>query len=297
MKPYSLLLVSLTKPTTPEAIRCSNHMIAYGLWSEFEKLPHVTLHHQGSDEPLASDTPCDFVLIHAYLGRPIYDELAAIRSNTRRKVMVILEIPHHSPLVDHSFLFLPIEHANSEQIRMPIIRTLLDASRRPTWPGSVLLDHVWLPFCGTERDWTERLHQWLAPVVDRHPVGQLKRGGYEAAEQFPPWVVSIPEAGYPDYLRATAEYETFILTHPGSYEHSIADMAARGIRVLVPVSNGKAFCHPSIIEDLKLETFRNGDELLSLLDGPKPPPLPPETFTDMPQVVGRIDAYCQEAMK
>jgi len=63
----------------------------------------------------------------------------------------------------------------------------------------------------------------------------------------PPWVRSIREAIYPSYLAETAPFETFLVTHPGSYEHSIIDMAARGSQVFVPSWEGRPFCHPSIL--------------------------------------------------
>jgi len=87
--------------------------------------------------------------------------------------------------------------------------------------------------------------------------------------------------------------------HPGSYEHSIIDMAARGIRVLVPQIDGKPFIHPELVEALRLATFGSEtdlDDLLNatphqatLLDDGQP-------YHDLAEIAAQIDAYCQEAM-
>jgi hypothetical protein len=157
------------------------------------------------------------------------------------------------------------------------------------------LDHAWIEK-GTSTDWLPKLYEWLEPLKDR-TIAQLRHPLCESVA-LPLWVYSVPQVNYPAYLDQTASYETFIMTHPGSYEHSIIDMAARGIRILVPFGDGRPFCNPSIIEDLALETFSTGEELLHLLTSTaKYISSPPDRFTDMSAVVAQIDHYCQEAMQ
>jgi hypothetical protein len=208
--------------------------------------------------------------------------------------MGVMESAFGSELMDHYFTWLPIDLPNAEQIPFPCLWNMIQASNSQKVPGSILLDHAWLLDKNTDRDWCGRLYEWLEPLNDsgRH-IAQMQRGGHEVAERFTPWVKILPETGYPQYLAQSATYETFILTHPGSYEHSIIDMAARGIRVLVPMMEGKPFCNPTIVEGLGLRTFSNREELLGLLFSPATPPPPRECFTDMPEIVAKIDAYCQ----
>jgi hypothetical protein len=238
----------------------------------------------------------DFSLIHECFDSPIYKRLLEIRAATRHKIMGFMEIIFPSTLIDRGFCFLPNPWPMAEQIRLPCLRSLLDAHNSvEKFAGSILLDHGWIEK-GKVTDWLPRLYEWLAPLKDR-TIAQLRHPLCESVP-LPPWVHSIPQANYPTYLAQTATYETFIMTHPGSYEHSIIDMAARGIRVLVPFGDGRPFCNPSIIEDLGLETFSTGEELLSLLSVPVPHvPVSPDRFNDMPQVVAQIDAYCQGAMQ
>jgi hypothetical protein len=290
MKPYNLTLFAMNKPATPTEIWVSVHMIAFGLWDEFSKLPHVTLQYVNSDgNPEIPDT--DFSLIHAYFNSTVYNRLPEIKAHTHRHVMGIMESVFESPLIDHVFTFLPMPHPHAEQIRLPVLGSLLQQT--PKTLGSVLLDHGWPDNAGKSSDWLPRLYNWLDPI-SASAIGQLCRSGYE--DHMPSWVTPIPETNYLAYLKATDSYETFIMTHPGSYEHSIIDMAARETRVLVPRHNGRPFCHQSIIDDLKLDTFADCDELRKLLASPLAGQPTPAAFTDMPEVVARIDAYCQEAM-
>ena len=286
-KPYSLTLFSLRKPADPSGIRMSVQMIAYCLWEQFSNLPHVTLQYHESEDAAAIPAG-DFALIHDYFASAIYQRLPEIRAKTGQKIMGIMESCFESPLIDRAFTFLPIPWGKCEQIQLPCPQALLDANySSQKMAGSVLLDHSWIEG-GTPTDLCAKLYSWLSWS---RIIAQLRRSGHESLEP-PSWVQSIPESNYPAYLEATKQYETFILTHPGSYEHSIIDMAARGIRVLVPTVNGRPFCHPSIIEDLNLATFSTQSELLNLLDDlPRPSPL--DRFTDMPAIAAKIDAYCQ----
>jgi hypothetical protein len=300
MKPYTLTLFALRKPDTPEGIISSMQMNGYGLWQEFSLLPNVTLQYFPTES--TEEIPqTDFALVHDCFDSPIYNRLTEIRAKTRRKIMGFMEIVFPSPLIDMAFSFLPtpwpdrnilkLPWPEVEQIRLPCIRSILDATALTAkFAGSILLDHGWIEN-GKKTDCLSSLYEWLEPMQSR-TVGQLRR---QRSETVPPpaWVHSIQEGSYPAYLAQTATYETFIVTHFGSYEHSIIDMAARGIRVLVSVVNGKPSCNPSMIEDLRLSTFSNREELLAILAN-LPPPSPMDKFTDIKAVVARIDAYAQE---
>lgn len=317
MKPYRLLLISCYKPDKPEGIKCSNQMLAWGLWNEFSKLPHVTLTYQNSDVPLGPQPPVDFTLMHCYFSAPILSQMNDVRALTAKRVINFMELGLPSEVVDHNFTYLPWQShwAPTEVINFPYVGSLLKLDKPvEKWTGSVLLDHAW-PISllqGPQELWLDRLHGWLEPTRNSRTIGQLRRNGVDinpattvqgrvvdavASKQPPEWVRSIPETSYPEYLAATAPYENFVLTHPGSYEHSIIDMLARGIRVLVPVQNGKSFAPQAIVNQLRLPTFRTSEELQEQLRAPFEDNWRLQLLTDMPEIVCRIDAYCQREMQ
>jgi len=266
-------------------------MMGYGLWTEFAKLPHVTLEYRDVYTDKRPVPQADFALIHGCFDEPIYSRLDELRVQTRHKIAGFMEIAFPSPLIDRAFTYLPhSELQKVEQIQLPILMSILKASNSPAkYVGSILLDHGWIEN-GRRTDWADRMYEWIDELRDK-TVAQLRRS--RGCEEPPAWVESIPEMSYPQYLARTATFETFVVTHPGSYEHSILDMAARGIRVLVPRHDGRPFCNPSIVSDLKLSTFSNRNEFVALLEN-LPQPSPVDQFTDIENAVGRIDAYFQE---
>jgi hypothetical protein len=293
--PYTLTLFAPGIPTTPQGILMSAQMIAYGLSQEFSRLSHVTLQCVDTEERAGDIRRSDFVLIHDYFDSWVYERLSDIRQATQRQVMGIFEVAHESALIDYWFTFRPSGRVPSEQIAFPCNRSLLGRTLSvPKISRSILLDHGWIEE-GVRMDWCEHLYRWLTPLAPGRLVAQLRRADHETGDP-PPWVRSIREASYPSYLAETAPFETFLVTHPGSYEHSIIDMAARGSQVFVPSWEGRPFCHPSIVEELALRTFSSKAELLQLLSDDPAPPRSASRFTDMPQVVARIDAYCQRVL-
>lgn len=300
MIPYRLMLVSCYKPDAPEGIRCSNQMLAWGLWEEFSKLPHVTMTYQNSDLPLGPQPSVDFTLLHCYFNAPIFKQLSTVRALTTKHIINFMELGLDADTVNHNFTYLPWQShwAPTEQIKFPYIKSLLDNSQKSEkLPGSVLLDHSWpVELLRSPSElWCSKLHGWLEPLKDSRVIGQLRRNniGNDAP---PDWVRSIPESSYPEYLAQTAPYENFVLTHPGSYEHSVLDMLARGTRVLVP-TQGKPFVPQTLVNQLKLPTFQTREELIMLLNSPLEDNWRADLLTDMPEVVRRIDAYCQNEMK
>ena len=287
---YSLMLVTLDKPGSPEDIFLCYQMLGWGLWEEFAKLSHVSLRYQDPSKPLQKD-PVDFMLIHMPSLKWHLNQVFDLRKIVRKKVISFLEFPLRpifADLVDYDFTYL---QGGSEQIPFPYVSSLLKESTSTKIQGSILLDHSW----NDGECWNERLWEWLEPL--KKTVGQLRRLEHERGRELPSWICSIPKSNYCDYLKNTAEYETFILTHPGTYEHSIIDMVHRGIRVLMPIENGRTFAPAEIVRSLGLETFSSRNELLSLLEHPVKNNRRKSVLTDMPEVVRRIDAYCQRSIK
>ena len=301
-KPYSLAIYSLWTPDTAAGILSSFQMMGWGLRREFSKLGHVDLRYDAHGDGPVTVKQADFTLVHNLFMQPIYNQLAEIREKTKHKISVIQEIPYPSPLIDRCFTFLPtpwpdrsilqLPWPEVEQVTLPCVRELLEPTAHFTKArGSVLLDHGWIEN-GVQTDWLPQLYGWLQHRMQNTPVAQLRRERCEKAAP-PTWVKPIAECGYPTYLALTADFEWFVVTHPGSYEHSIIDMAARGIRVLVPTLNGRPFCNQSIIDDLGLRTFSTEAELCNLLDNL--PPVPKlDKLNDMPDIVAKLDNYYQE---
>jgi len=324
-KPYSLLLISENKPNSPSNIHSSNHMITWGLWTELSKLPHITLIYQKAypDDDVDSwrarlaTQQVDFTLVHSYTPGPIFDEMSTIRGNTKREVMWISEYTH--PVFDYNFTFLPCG-GNSEQIPLPALRQVLADSMVGVEKikGSVLLDHHWSWSGGYAIDgpnpnlWCQRLYEWLEPLKDWVAVGQMESVNHEriSGVPIPDWVRRVPNAFYPEYLHSTAPYENFVMTHPGSYEHSIVDMAARGIRVFVPtptvlhkhkdgwevIYGGETFAPKDTIHRLNLSTFSSREELLTRLDTPFDGSKWGNRCTDIPEIATQIDSHCQKVL-
>ena len=141
MQPYSLRLISQDKPDTPDQIHCSNHMVAWGVWTELSKLPHISLSYLRDSDgvQIASSPAVDFTLIHSYTPGPIFDYLPAIKSKSSKQVMWISEQPYKS--MDHCFTFRP--YTDCEDVPLPTLKAVLDSTRATKIPGSILLDHAW----------------------------------------------------------------------------------------------------------------------------------------------------------
>lgn len=324
---YHLRLISYNKPNTPDLIHSSNQMIGWGVWSEFSKLNHVSLHYYESDfiddiSPVEWKTgvsnmdEVDFTLIHSYIPGPIFSEMEVVRSKTKHQVLWISECPF--PGMDYCFTFLPSSIPNSEQIPLPTPTNILDASliEVQKLPRSILLDHAWGwepgydNFDGDPPNlWIKRFYEWFKDYDGI--VGQMESPINEKMSNIviPDWIKKVPNSFYEEYLKCTASFENFVMTHPGSYEHSIIDMAARGIRVLVPTPTvphyhkegwaiqrgGDPFAPFDTIKRLNLETFSSKEELLSILKTPIKE-VDKSKFTSMAEVVRKIDAHCQRVL-
>jgi len=323
MRPYRLLFVSETNPPTPNGIHSSNQMITWGIWSELAKLPHITPIYVKAepDKDAAAwkaklvEQRVDFTLVHSYAPSAIFNEIPALRTITDREVMWVSELP--CDYFDYSFTFLP---SSGEQIPLPALCGVLRASMEGVekLPKSVLLDHHWSWTGGYALNgsnpnlWCARLYEWLEPLKDSIVVGQMESLNHERISgiPIPSWVRRVPNAFYPEYLRTTAPFENFVMTHPGTYEHSTVDMAARGIRVLVPsptvthrhrdgwevISGGHTFAPIDTVNRLGLPTFSSREQLLSLLNTPFDGSKWAGLCTDAPEIVARIDAHCQRRL-
>jgi hypothetical protein len=110
-------------------------------------------------------------------------------------------------------------------------------------PSKVLLDHDW-PINGTIGLHLAPVYQALKPLKDQLQLYQAIRFDARAVQRshlssntteldnLPSWITPIPQSALPAYMEATKDVQTFVVTHPGSYNHAIVDMAVRGTHVV-----------------------------------------------------------------
>lgn len=292
-KPYKLLLFS-TKTLHQNDIFNSVNMNSYGLITEFSKLPHVELSISSSVNDLTSIN--DFVLIHTYFDQKIFKNLHIVRENTKYHIMNMMEISHHSKLIDHHFIYrTDYISNNTTYIEHPIINELIQPTLNDIkLTGSILIDHV-IKDDQVYTNYSPILYEWLESIRSNRFISQLERKGWEDSNTiFPEWIHKIRESNYPTYLQNTSKFENYILTHVGSYEHSVIDMVSRGCRVIVPEIGGRPFCPPSLVNSLKLPTFSTKEQLLKILN--EPIKKTHVEFTDISKIVSIIDDYCQSLL-
>lgn len=298
--PYRLMLVSPNLPNRAERITRSTQAIGWGLWNYFLKLPHVTLFYNDSRRPIDNKIPVDFTLIHCCTDDYILKNINDAKLLTSKKIMYIMEAIRKNDTVDKNFCFLPNPNAERqgyapvEKIDFPYINELVGTKNEKIL-GSILIDHPY-PKIAEELMWSDKILEWLEPLRGKVKISQMVVKRFGMPEP-PGWVETIPEMSYTQYLEKTSGYENYIMTHPESFGHSITDMVVRGTRVLVPVVNGKTFAKPYIVNTLRLPTFGNRDELMSALASPLDNFDRKKICTDMPDVVARIDAYCQSILE
>lgn len=264
-------------------VHVSLEMVTLGLMRGFAALPHVRVIpiSRGSNwwyNAVAwSDLPnCDVLVLHdCYAARGTgrdYDiDFAQLKAAGRiRYAALVLECPSND--VDWSYVYKPAEdpvyNRNLTVIAEPCFKEVLRGATRPKDDCTILLDHN-ITFHPTA-DYSAMVYEAVAPFAAAgYRVMQLGGGlGFEGRESpAPPWVERIPVRPYPEYLAATATAGTFIVTHSGSYNHGIIDMAARGTRVIAR-AGGAGGIPPSMITNLELPTYRSTEELRTQLAVP-----------------------------
>lgn len=176
------------------------------------------------------------------------------------KIVSLLDIPYDDS--DWSYTFR-LPHSDKTTLFVaPVCKRLYQ--NIPKKSKSILIDHYWLPWVGTEKDWTAKIQSWLESISNDYTIYRLIRFP-EEKKMLRSFEIPIPQMAFPDYLARTDNIETFIITHMESYNYSIIDMVARGIRVFTPPS----FLHGSYLADhFRLPEFANQKELLSLVKSP-----------------------------
>ena len=167
---------------------------------------------------------CDVVLAHCYRSQwPAAKPRAVAKS---RLTASYLEIPLG---VDLPFLMLP-GSVRGTSLPFPCPRGLAIA-KTPADGSGILLDHPWPT---KDAGWTQRLYDALRPLARTTRIAQMERG----RGLIPEWIERVPIQRYEDYLAATADFGYFVMTHHGSYNAALVDMAARGMTCMAAREDG-----------------------------------------------------------
>lgn len=146
----------------------------------------------------------------------------------------------------------------------PVIQRLYN--NVPKRPGSILLDHdvEWLSWVGhRSMDWNAQIWDVLCDRGAEFPdIYQLARG---EAKGRPDFIKVIPVSRMEDYLKATEEFETFVTTHMGSFNHTAVDMAIRGTRVLVPKTISGSFVPQPLVDRFQMQQCDSLNELVQMM--------------------------------
>jgi len=211
----------------------------------------------GDLDKVLTTYPTDIVLAHSY--HDVY---------TRHIKPILLKNPTCWKLsasfmevlfpVNLNFVFLDRGWKGNRHVTIPAPCKLDFLTVVPKKPGSILLDHHWL---NGPNDWTRQIIDVLA---------QEFQGSREIAKLFvsgmphPETIKILPKMAFFKYLEETAAFETFIVTHKGSYNATVIDMLARGIRVLSP----EGFVPGYNIRRFGIQTFTTLEQMIALLKEP-----------------------------
>lgn len=259
MRHYRLLVLGYPV-ITPHSAWSSAEMLTCGIATAFMGLPHVTLFAENIQNVEKRILPkVDFVLLTIY-GADDAKVPFVMEQTGARKLAAFREV---ACTCDHSFVFKDVgwetEHT---RLRLPCWKSLM---RNFPKDGSILIDHSWDDFIGTEDDWTERIEGWLEPLSASRRIYRLARHKTDA-ERAAPYTVKLGYQHYTDYLAATSRIERFVLTHKECYPFGVIDMAARGTQVIAPCG----FLPHSLVDELGIDVFHGQESLLNILGRPVP---------------------------
>jgi hypothetical protein len=158
------------------------------------------------------------------------------------RFVTLLEIPFLG--VDHSYCFLRASLQNSTLFGCPVHSKLYENKKKVK--GSILLDHIWAPYVGTNNEHTPTIQKWLKE--DKYSKDVYHLVGYKPTPDTtlhnskPSFNTTLMDfekpiimGGFDNYIKETNKIETFVITHLESYCYSITDMIVRGTRVIAPV--------------------------------------------------------------
>lgn len=303
---YSLCLYGAFPRSIEESLT-SLEKFSASLLENFLKLKHVDLRvvdfdwntEYNPEKTFEKIPKSDFLLTSLYTLN-VVDNGVLAKEKVNYKTVTFLANKMRS--WDYSFGHLR-ENTPDCYIPYPCLKRFFKNEKKI--PKTILLDDH-NPEIGFGKDISVQITSWLEGLVDQgYKIYQLtKKDDVPHSKIIKP----IFKCNYKEYMEKTSKIESFIMTHPGSYEHSVIDMVARGIRVLVPIDqqmfkrcdNTEGFVPMETIKDFKLATFKNKSELISLIKKPiKNLQLEKHIsmMTDMKDAVSIVDQVFQDMIK
>lgn len=260
-------------------------MITWGLIDGFGRLPVRLAVVDIMKDPLAISAPGgDVALLHAtFAGNNGFTvDIARIKARYKK---LVLFLEAYSPLVDHVFTYRADEAARNPArttyVRMPAPLELL-VRTQPPQHQRIMLDHDW-PVPEHHLSYMPWLYECCAPLVQRgYSFAQL---GQREPSNPPLWLEIVPPLTYAAYVAALSKAGTFVVTHSGSYNHSIVDAACLGLRVL---ARRGAVC-ADLVRNANVLEFDDGADFMRLLQDHRPPPDIRARCTEFRDVVRMMD--------
>lgn len=196
----------------------------------------------------------DAVVVHTY--RDVFDSVVyPVIRRIDAVTMSFMEVPYPTDL---RMVFYPFA---GQGRRDHVVTAPVDLSRLPVvdkTPRTVLLDHAW--DTPAVPDWSDRILAAVEPLVPRYSISRIAGGQCRRSRG----VRVIPHYPYPRYLHATSRFETFVVTHRGSYNASAIDMLARGTRVISP----RGFLPRHNVRHFRIPEFDDTAQMLDLITQP-----------------------------
>ena len=301
---YSLCLYGLFANSTEESLT-SLIRFSTGLLENFSKLNHVDLRVVAYDwkTELNPETTFDKIPKSDFLLTALY-QLSVVKNphlakkKVNYKTATFLETK--SPW-DYSFANL---RETSPECYIPYPCSKKFFKYKEKIKKTILLDDHNQEI-GFGKDISAQITNWIEELVDEgYKIYQLtKKNDMPHSKIIEP----IFKCNYKEYMEKTSQIESFILTHPGSYENSVIDMVARGTKVLIAkdqkifkrYDKSEGFVAKEMIEDFDLDTFTNKQELISCIKKPFDNSKTEKyisMMTDMEEVVNIIDKTFQNIL-
>lgn len=281
MKKYKLLLIGCFPPWR-ENNSCSFFSEEFA--DVFSRKKHVDLILHHFDD---FNVPCaDFALIHAYTDKAF--NYVSLLKNKVKKSCYFMENYEKGLDFDHYFFYDPEfikQDSNKTFLKVPLVKKYYEVV--PKKPKTLLLDHdaKLFPFYKNEtKDWNERI--WNLLAKDRCGYERIAQLG-RSDTSHPDFVEVIPKQDHAGYIEATKDFQTYFVTHVGSYNHTAVDMAVRGIRTIVP----RGFVPVGLSSELGMIEVRTDQEILSALKDHSDGIPQIDKSTDFESIVDLIDSH------
>lgn len=228
---------------------------------------------------------CDFALVISFPTKMDENQFQMIKAKTNAKQVVTLGEHDFIRLgCDFSFVF-DEAHAKSKCkfISLPCPKNLMEVT---TKTDSVLIDHCWVPYVGTELDWTDRIVAWCEGL----PIPIHRAIKFEQEwEKIKYYERPLPPTNYIDYLSQTKTFSHFIVTHKETYGYSVIDMAARGTKILCP----PGFLPDCMIKPLEASVFSTKSQMLAAIQSKGSPDVLNRCI-DHQEIAAILDRYFRQ---